>query len=84
VAQAVDLVKIGAKITGGNGIPAGSGSVVDTSGGVRKDLGSSRAYFAEFGIKFDNLERRQGVSGPFGQAGVVMHGRTAIPPVSGA
>ena len=39
--------KFGAKITGGNGIPAGSGSFLDTLGGIRKDLGSFRAYFSE-------------------------------------
>ena len=43
----VDLTKFGAKITGGTGFPAGSGSFVAPLGGIRKDLGSSRANFAE-------------------------------------
>ena len=43
----VDLKKVGAKITGGNGIPAGSGSFVAPLGGIRRDLGLYGAKFAE-------------------------------------
>ena len=43
----VDLFKVGAKITGGNGIPAGSGSFVAPLGGIRRDLGFYGAKFAE-------------------------------------
>jgi len=43
----VDLIRFGAKITGGNEIPPGSGSFVDPLSGILKDLESSKANFAE-------------------------------------
>ena len=43
----VDLVKVGAKITGRNVIPAGSGSFVAPLCGIRRDLGLYGAKFGE-------------------------------------